>query len=959
MFTLIKPKTVRFGIGSLIFLMLISANMTFVAIARADDTTLSGLSSPTNLRVTGRTYSSVSLAWDYAPGSVSPAGFILIVKSMDDSGNPIDVSIARLDPGARTYVHRDGLEAETSYTYRIKAYKGDDGFSSWSNEVIGKTKSLPINLSGIFTDTYSYLFNRTIEQSPDNDYYELFTNIVKKNWGFYRTQDKVWFDTSQPGTTVSANRTDVIMSVSNPSQNNDCAITWNYTAHCTGGGECGVEGQRRLVRVGTGSRCGINEDGSWSAPFPMDKFEEDTGGKDFLPSAVAPDTLLSDAVYPVAIGVGVSCGPDVVETRTAECLGSNRVLKKRTYLLACSIIDDVSDVEGLEDEKASRVETCPGSYPQCVSGADVATASLYPKGEPEVASPVSFPGASCARCTKKEAGYDVLKKAPIRVGDLATEFPTFAFDPEYVKNTIKDRLFKPSEPFSPFDDFYVELKLKICPFAGKPAPAGLGFKSRVEVETASGGVETVIYGTPNSFVKSKETATEASYRWNFVGWSNPGGWSNNHPGIARNGGEVPDQKLMEILVDAIVNRRGVWVVVEDSFGDKKSYKMPQLDSCVHAWGPDTGPFKAVAMRGKSISPSFEFRDMVTGVTAARIVNAALIHKEYFQTTDPFSIYYEKFPQYADLKLHDDSNWTLLGQVKDTNKPQKVSSCNARIGLGRLYYFYNSLNPGSSFTKGGGSRSIFIDHSMGRKKVVMHETGHAFGRLSDEYIIGIVGNIFGGGGFNNCVENPDFEYPEPLGTGPLYGDTDWIGCSSDSKYRPSNKSFMNFSDEDLTENTMYNVISCGYIMKEILGKNSGWGYWPACMKMDGVIKPAATVAPAVVIPPVPVQFLPAGKASAYVDLKVNNSDGPVKVRKGETVRLTWSSNGNDIATCASGDFNTGDRKQSGNTPSEVVVSNDKIFTIFCSNKNGDAIASDSVAVTKRPLIEEISPNEIPR
>ncbi len=130
-----------------------------------------------------------------------------------------------------------------------------------------------------------------------------------------------------------------------------------------------------------------------------------------------------------------------------------------------------------------------------------------------------------------------------------------------------------------------------------------------------------------------------------------------------------------------------------------------------------------------------------------------------------------------------------------------------------------------------------------------------------------------------------------------------------------------------------------------------------MKMDGVIKPAVAAAQLVPVPVPKAKNLP---SRAVVDLKVNNSDGPVRVRKGERVNLTWTSTGNDIVSCVSGDFNTGNSKPTnGNILSDAIVTDEKTFTISCKNTNGDIVANDSVTVIKRPQFEEISPNEIPQ
>ncbi|MDA2922990.1 fibronectin type III domain-containing protein, partial [Patescibacteria group bacterium AH-259-L07] len=99
----------------------------------ASATTLYPPVAPSNLRVTGTTSSSISLAWD--DNSNNEKGFIVRRKKGSGSwGNII------LEGANRTSYSDTGLSSSTTYTYKVRAYN-DGGDSGYSNTVSATTKS--------------------------------------------------------------------------------------------------------------------------------------------------------------------------------------------------------------------------------------------------------------------------------------------------------------------------------------------------------------------------------------------------------------------------------------------------------------------------------------------------------------------------------------------------------------------------------------------------------------------------------------------------------------------------------------------------------------------------------------------------------------------------------------------------------------------------------------------------
>jgi len=320
------------------------------------------------------------------------------------------------------------------------------------------------------------------------------------------------------------------------------------------------------------------------------------------------------------------------------------------------------------------------------------------------------------------------------------------------------------------------------------------------------------------------------YQWKIKNWSEGIGWFND--------------PLTDRVVKAISTGQPIEVVIklskDNQFGDIYSSQVG-MSLCAPTGG--SGKYGIVTMRGASAN-SYNFNRLV--------LTSDSVRKLGFETIEPFADFRDSFSHYIDLDKHDDGKLSkkvvkINGNQKNTgnselqdkreyfwdmNFPEAISQCRDA----RIYIFINELTH-LAYTDLE-SKSIFI--STGNKNnsdapvllnttdlvtVIMHEIGHAFAGLSDEYIVKTnlsPAKAFSSGVFGkNCAIDPADAYTYK---GRLYGSPEIMGCTleklSDSRpvYRPTNESIMN--SLLMSANGKFNVVSCGYIIASITGENTG-------------------------------------------------------------------------------------------------------------------------------------------
>jgi hypothetical protein len=131
-------------------------------------------------------------------------------------------------------------------------------------------------------------------------------------------------------------------------------------------------------------------------------------------------------------------------------------------------------------------------------------------------------------------------------------------------------------------------------------------------------------------------------------------------------------------------------------------------------------------------------------------------------------------------------------------------------------------------------------------VYVHEWGHTFASLNDEYLYANESVAFALP-LSNCSLNPRNDY---LYNARLFGGINNRGCSflylptglhSGGRqyfYRPTFASIMGGPVDTSERPKLFNAVSCGYILAAIKGGDAH-SYFPECAKMEGIIKDGVT------------------------------------------------------------------------------------------------------------------------
>ena len=492
--------------------------------------------------------------------------------------------------------------------------------------------------------------------------------------------------------------------------------------------------------------------------------------------------------YPYCAG-GLTLRNDERINGCRDFLGNNAKTYERRWDFECVLAYPREEIFG-EIYQAMQTDTCPGDAPVCYQGE-----------------------CECDNANGAEAGF--YSGEEMRIKDIVPGSVKIGFDETFAADAKQNRGFTPSGDITPFDDFYIEVKVKLCPRAGVAAPSSIPFPPSIVTQ----GIKVV--DGEGLFYKVDETSTEATYRWNLRGWS------NSKIGIAIGIVEVNGQFLnkQEILVDSITNNKPITLFINDPINEESFERDISFGSCVQLAG--NGEHEIVYMRGKSSTPN--------SIPFALVLQGEQVRTSGYETIDPFKTYKTSFSHYVDLANHDDTGWSLHDFFKKKfNTPARISTCNEKIGReATLYYFYQNFMTGSASLIGG--KVTYL--ASGDPITAIHETGHSFCKLGDEYILHSPRKPSGSFG-RNCVAANflPFAYQKD---DTLYGELNHIGCTDYFKgnsenpiyyHRPSDKSIMNdFEDQGVN---LFNTISCGYCMEAINGGNAQT-HWAKCNILNTV------------------------------------------------------------------------------------------------------------------------------
>ena len=323
-------------------------------------------------------------------------------------------------------------------------------------------------------------------------------------------------------------------------------------------------------------------------------------------------------------------------------------------------------------------------------------------------------------------------------------------------------------------------------------------------------------------------------------------------------------QIVEAAIESVTAGRPVFLkFVGTTIGSRPDtpyyYNIPDMTNCVRMSGSGSTGF--VFMRGNS-----------SKLNASSLISIGEEARQQFTLTEPFKSNQKYFSYFVDLLNHNDMSWQLEAE-KDASgekitfisyrdnpgdpSPDTVSSCGP---LKRLYFFYTggltdlfAPNVVRAYTRGFGGRNIFMRPesftSAYSPLVALHEAGHAFAGLRDEYLYDKSANStspYHKAVWNrNCSTAPSRDY-FGSGSSGRFGGIDFFGCtyyktfSGGILYRPSSNSIMgHFFPNYPTTFNKFNIVSCGYILKAINKGVTGKSYFPECAAMaakDGSIIP---------------------------------------------------------------------------------------------------------------------------
>ena len=400
------------------------------------------------------------------------------------------------------------------------------------------------------------------------------------------------------------------------------------------------------------------------------------------------------------------------------------------------------------------------------------------------------------------------------------------FTDEFINDAKTKRRFTPILPVTPFDNFYIEIGLKICD--GVPPPPTLPWDTAIVTKVNDADIKVVSDGTfrLNGSIPSSPTSPATStYRWKLNGW--PGLDLSGEAGITTPFEQMTKFETMDLLVKNLKNEIAINLQLTDGEGTKFWEAIP-FSGCVHIGGPTTARVRDVLMQGKSaganahssvFSQLFFWNDAFGGSNGTSGI-------------EPFRSYSAYLAAQADLYQYDDTGWPIETQGTYTFFTDNIyrmiphqSFCKGA----RLYSFQNNRTY-SAYTKKYYQTLFFAPNVS--NQVRLHEMGHALCGLDDEYQrsepppSSTLSSL-------NCSTSPDIDY---LLGGINYGNVGLdksLGCAWNSTqsgtqiFRPTGSSIMR------TSTGKFNEVSCGYCVAAITGQGTGKSHWPVCSSLDTV------------------------------------------------------------------------------------------------------------------------------
>lgn len=448
-----------------------------------------------------------------------------------------------------------------------------------------------------------------------------------------------------------------------------------------------------------------------------------------------------------------------------------------------------------------------------------------------------------------------------------------------------------------------------------------GFTSMTEAFTATG---QSIYGSPwstESWISPDSYTNGNAVYYDYLGYFDYYGLSDIGLGANSVSAEIADENA---IINAVGSTKQFSVTAGGtgpsgftatfggpygSLGAAATVSVPATN-CVALGG--TGPIKVVFARGKSWNSSIS--DLL--YEAENTINNG------YKVIDPYKTYFGSFSFYADLKPYDDSSLVPItlanAQSVATNKSIQ-SSCSGAFIPDQYIFFIDPTTfgqtgygePGYAYPGKGVSivnlaeqdemEAILSGWGLDDYHVIaaaaIHETGHAFAGLLDEYLYSQTGTLdniasIGTDSTENCSSNPSRDFRG--NDGHMYGGYLNVGCSYLLTSIPPGAKHPNFyyrasDDNIMTSGTgvstvpKFDVISCGYIIaaidRQALTQTNAATHWPQCLTLDTAGK---SEIPPVASPPSVQSVTPAANVSTPNTFTVSGSGFTLT---GNSIQLT--------------------------------------------------------------------------
>jgi hypothetical protein len=472
----------------------------------------------------------------------------------------------------------------------------------------------------------------------------------------------------------------------------------------------------------------------------------------------------------------------------------------------------------------------------------------------ELEGSFTIPGEECAGATARVIFGECNLHADVEL----------KLDPWYVAMTFEKRKFVPTlKELTPFDNIVCTATVNSDEdFSSDFTMRLLSEVDGQEVVIAQDTQEGILLGgnIKKQIITLPDGKKGANYTWSIEGW--PNSWVYWGSGDIKIDDKIDDATKDKLEKIKKILGKKVWCEADIS-NSKFSSDAVKVNACVHLWGENDAEFNVVTAKDDSKADAgWDPNNYIPYIVSmGRGVYEGF---QGFHSVDPFASdpYKQKFGFYADLK-----EYPLAIDIFSKTDPTKkydaaeallkelitAGSCkdkNARLNIVLSYGLFNDSRiwgknwSFSSFEGYASNNFISINEIYFRhnrisgfpqaedQSVFIHETGHFFCKLYDEYPIWRDKERFGSLSLDNYIQFETNCVKDPSKFGE-YGDKYVNGCFTKGYQAPSLISVMNYFEKKVPR---FNVISCGYCLAAMKGDTNPKSMtknYEECMKMNTV------------------------------------------------------------------------------------------------------------------------------